>query len=172
MQFNDDRSLSYNLGDPGTPITLPPVTPTPHSPTDDAALRGVRSGWPDVVGMLLSSLCAVHCLVTLLFLSTLTTLGAVGLADPRVERLMLASALVVGTVVLGHGALVHRRWRPLVPFVAGVLLLFLVRPRIEEGSPMELLIVLAGAAGIVGAHALSYRCRHRCLPSEVLGFRQ
>ena len=151
----------------------PPSAPSGRpSPSGVRASQGVRSGWPDVVGMLLSSLCAVHCLVTLLFLSTLTTLGAAGLADPRVERLMLASALVVGTVVLGHGALVHRRWRPLVPFVAGVLLLFLVRPRIEEGSPMELLIVLAGAAGIVGAHALSYRYRHRCLPSEVLGFRQ
>jgi hypothetical protein len=133
-------------------------------PTPTPVRSGLPEGWDDLVGMLLSSLCAVHCAATVLFVSTLTTLGLAGVADPRVERTMLLAAMVVGGVVLGHGAVVHRRRWPVVPFLLGVLALAIVRPRLPEGSPWELGAVLAGALGIVGAHAMSYRSRRRCAP--------
>lgn len=135
------------------------------TPRTALPLRGTAAladGWPDVVGMVLSVLCAVHCVATLLFVSVLTTLGVAGIADPRVERVMLGGAIVVGTVALGHGALAHRRWAPLLPFALGVVALLVVRPRVPEESPLEVAAVLCGAAGIVGAHALSYRRRRAC----------
>jgi predicted membrane channel-forming protein YqfA (hemolysin III family) len=132
---------------------MPAPTPV-RSPLPEA--------WDDLLGMLLSCLCAVHCAATVLFVSTLTTVGLAGMADPRVERAMLLVAMVVGGIVLGHGAVAHRRLRPLVPFLLGVLALVVVRPRLPEGSQWELAAVLVGALGIVGAHAMSYRSRRRC----------
>lgn len=123
--------------------------------------RLLPPAWDDLVGMLLSVLCAVHCVATVLFVTTLTTLGLAGAADPRVERAMLAAAMAVGAMVLGHGALVYRRRLPLVPFFVGVAALAVVRPRLPEGSPWELTAVVVGALGIVGGHALSYRSRRR-----------
>lgn len=149
----------------------PPVSPNPrHAPApllvgrQEAAPARARSPgeWADLAGMLLSLLCAVHCAATVLLVSVLTTLGVAGVADPRVERVMLAAAIGVGGVVLGHGALVHRRRLPLLPFVLGVTALVGVRPRLPEESPLELVTVVIGALGIVGGHALSYRRQRGC----------
>ena len=76
---------------------MPAPTPV-RSPLPEA--------WDDLLGMLLSCLCAVHCAATVLFVSTLTTVGLAGMADPRVERAMLVVAMVVGGACWGTA-----RWR-------------------------------------------------------------
>ncbi len=64
------------------------------------ALLSIR-GRLDRAGMMLSGLCAVHCLLGLV-LVTLLGLGGQALLDPAIHRAGLALAIAVGTVTLGY----------------------------------------------------------------------
>lgn len=105
----------------------------------------------DSVGALSAGLCAVHCVVSGLWLAVLPGLGLGLLLDPRLEQLFLSSALSVGAVAFSHGWFRHRRREPMLRFASGVGVLVLLRPRLFEGSATELLAVVLGAATLMSA---------------------
>ena len=78
----------------------------------------------DRVGMVLSGLCALHCLAGVV-LVTVMGLGGGILLDPSIHRVGLAIALVVGGATIGIGAIRHGRILPLALGTLGLSLMAL-----------------------------------------------
>ncbi|MCU0633238.1 MAG: MerC domain-containing protein [Gemmatimonadaceae bacterium] len=116
----------------------------------------------DAVGVLVSGICAVHCVVVALFLAAVPLAGATFISDPRVELTFVASALVIGFVSLGLGFWrVHRDERPMIAFAVGSLFLMGLRPMASESKGVEAAIVVLGAVAIIAGHLWNRRLLHR-----------
>lgn len=117
------------------------------------ALPECRTGtpWLDRLGMATSTLCAIHCAATALMMGALSAIGAGALGHPLVEAAFLTASVGLGAVSLGHALRRHRSWRPALWFVAGLILLLVVRPA-AEGPVFEVAVVMAGALCVVRAH--------------------
>lgn len=106
----------------------------------------------DRAGIVLSGLCAVHCILGVLLVGVLG-LGGEALLSPAIHRIGLALALVVGLVSLGYGVLRHRRVGPLV--VGGIgLALMGAAIAVGHGLPEAVLTVL-GVSLVALAHILN-----------------
>jgi chromate transport protein ChrA len=103
----------------------------------------------DRLGILISGLCAVHCLATLAVVALLGVGGGV-LLDPALHRVGLAVAIVVGAVALGLGIARHRRRDPLLIGAAGLSLMALAL--LTGHSPAEAALTIAGVALVALAH--------------------
>lgn len=73
----------------------------------------------DRAGIWLSSLCLLHCLASLILVSTLG-LGGQLLLAPEIHRIGLVIALVIAAVAIGWGALRHRKAAPFVTAMMGL----------------------------------------------------
>jgi hypothetical protein len=103
----------------------------------------------DRLGMLLSGLCAVHCVLTLTLVA-LFGLGGGLLLDPAIHRIGLAVAIVVGAVAIGLGIFRHRRGAPLAIAVLGLSLMALALG-VGHG-PAEAIATIAGVSLVALAH--------------------
>ena len=103
----------------------------------------------DRVGILLSGLCAVHCIATLVLVAALGLSGGV-LLDPALHRVGLALAILVGAVAIGLGVARHGRREPLLIGLAGLSLMALA---LAAGhGPTEAAATIAGVALVALAH--------------------
>lgn len=107
--------------------------------------------WLDRLGMATSTVCAVHCAATALFMGALSAVGATGLADDRVEAVFLTASVVLGALSLGHALRRHRSVKPALWFAVGLVLLLGVRPLMGTAVG-EVAAVMAGALCVVRAH--------------------
>src|ERR1043166_5914709 len=113
-------------------------------------------------GMLIASLCFVHCVAGPILLS-LAGMVSLSRISEGIEPLFL-----VGSAVMGAIALIpayrnkHRRKSCLALFAAGFLCLLLRRQGRWSGPPVELVATLAGASLIIGAHVLNLRFSRSC----------
>lgn len=73
----------------------------------------------DRAGILLSGLCAVHCVLSIALVSSVG-LGSQLLFSPDIHRYGLVIALIVAAVAIGWGALRHRRAAPFVTAMTGL----------------------------------------------------
>ena len=73
----------------------------------------------DRIGVLLSCLCLVHCVLGLVLVAGLGV-GAGALLDPSIHRVGLVLATLVAAVAIGMGALRHRRAAPFVVAMTGL----------------------------------------------------
>ena len=119
--------------------------------------------WLDRLGIVTSSLCAVHCAATGLLMGALTAIGASRLGDPAVEAVFLAASIGLGAISLGQAFPRHRSSRPALWLIVGLVLLLGVR-RAAEVPALEVLVVTAGAFCIVRAHWLNARLISSCRP--------
>ena len=103
----------------------------------------------DRVGILLSGLCAVHCLATLGLVAVLG-LGGGFLLNPAIHRIGLALAIVVGAIALGLGITRHGRREPLMIGGAGLSLMALAL--ITGHGPAEAALTIAGVSLLAFAH--------------------
>ena len=103
----------------------------------------------DRVGILLSGLCAVHCLATLGLVAVLG-LGGGFLLNPAIHRIGLALAIVVGAIALGLGITRHGRREPLMIGGAGLSLMALAL--ITGHGPAEAALTIAGVTLLAFAH--------------------
>ena len=103
----------------------------------------------DRVGILLSGLCAVHCVATLVLVAVLG-LGGGFLLDPALHRIGLALAIVVGGIALGLGLSRHGRREPLM--IGGVGLSLMTLALITGHGPAEAGLTIAGVALVALAH--------------------
>jgi len=112
------------------------------------ALLAIRSRL-DRVGILLSGLCAVHCVLGVVLVG-IFGLGGEALLSPEIHRIGLAIALTVGLVSLGFGVLRHGRIAPLV--IGGIgLSLMAAALFVDHGLPEAVLTIL-GVSLVAFAH--------------------
>jgi hypothetical protein len=111
----------------------------------------------DRFGILLSALCAVHCVSGVVLVAVLGVSGG-ALLDPRIHEVGLAAAVVIGAVGLGAGALRHGRRGPLMLGVAGLALMAcgLVAPH----GGAEVALTIAGVTLLATGHIGNLRHAH------------
>ena len=108
----------------------------------------------DRAGIVLSGLCAVHCLAGLLLVTALGLGGGVLLA-PEIHRVGLGLAIAVGLVTIGLGALRHGRLMPLG--VAGLGLGLMGGALAVGHGSMEAVLTILGVALVALAHLMNLR---------------
>ena len=112
------------------------------------ALKLVRDRF-DRVGILLSGLCALHCLATLGLVAVLG-LGGGFLLNPAMHRVGLALAILVGGIGLGLGIARHGKREPLALGAAGLALMTLAL--LTGHGPAEATLTIAGVTLVAWAH--------------------
>ncbi len=108
----------------------------------------------DRAGMLLSSLCAVHCVLGIAIVAGLG-LGGGLLLDPIIHRVGLLFATLIAGVAIGIGALQHRRAAPFV--VAMVGLSFMGGGLAVDHGVEEAVLTIIGVTLVAAGHLLNLR---------------
>lgn len=108
----------------------------------------------DGLGMVLSGLCAVHCLLGLFLVTVLGLGGGIFLA-PEIHETGLALAVGIGVLTLGLGALRHGKTGPLLIGAVGIALM---ASALAVGhGPAEAVLTIAGVALVAFAHIRNLR---------------
>lgn len=108
----------------------------------------------DSVGIMLSGLCAVHCVLGLVLVSVLG-LGGEALLSPSIHRTGLALAVGIGVVTLGLGALRHGQLLPLA--IGGCGLALMTAGLLVEHGTGEAVLTICGVALVATAHIKNLR---------------
>lgn len=112
----------------------------------------------DQLGVLLSGLCAVHCLVGLVLVSALG-IGSLGagevLLNPAIHRIGLVLAVGIGVVTLGFAA--HRHRRPDLMVLGGTGLALMAAGLIAPHGSAEAVLTICGVALLATAHLRNLR---------------
>ena len=108
----------------------------------------------DRAGMLLSSLCAVHCVLGIVVVAGLG-LGGGLLLDPNIHRYGLLLATLVAGVAIGIGAVQHRRAAPFVVAMTG--LSFMGGGLAVEHGIEEAVLTVIGVTLVAAGHLLNLR---------------
>ena len=121
-----------------------------------SALLSIRDRL-DRVGVLLSGLCALHCLLGVV-LVTLLGFGGELLLAPEIHRIGLGLAVAVGMVTLGLGVRRHGQLGPLLIGACGIGLM--TGALLVGHGPAEAALTIAGVALVAAAHIRNLR--HAC----------
>lgn len=108
----------------------------------------------DRVGVMLSGLCALHCIAGILLVAGLG-LGGEWLLAPAIHRVGLALAIVVGAATLVIGVVRHRDPRPLQFGAAGIGLM-IAALAVGHGTA-EAVLTIGGVALLAWAHLRNLR---------------
>jgi len=103
----------------------------------------------DRLGVLLSGLCALHCVLGLVLVALLGVGGGVLMA-PAIHEIGLVMAVIVGSVSLGLGILRHGRAGPLVVGACGIALMATAIATAHGTN--EALLTSTGVALVAFAH--------------------
>ena len=108
----------------------------------------------DRVGVFLSGMCALHCVIGLVLVPVLGLGGGAFLA-PEIHEVGLGLAILVGVVTIGIGALRHGRMGPLIIGGAGITLM---ASALAVGhGPAEAALTIAGVGLVAYAHIRNLR---------------
>ncbi len=116
-------------------------------------LRG-RLDRLDRLGVVLSVLCAAHCLAGIVLVALLGVGGGL-LLDPAFHRVGLVIATLIAALAIGAGALGHRRRAPFVMAVIG--LAFMASALTVGHGPDEMVLTVIGVALVAVGHGLNLR---------------
>ena len=108
----------------------------------------------DRVGVLLSGLCALHCIAGLLLVAGLGLSGEV-LFAPAIHRIGLALAIVVGAITLVFGVIRHGDPRPLQVGAAGLGLMIVAL--VLGHSSAEAFLTIGGVTLLAWANLRNLR---------------
>ncbi|GGD62082.1 MerC family mercury resistance protein [Erythrobacter arachoides] len=108
----------------------------------------------DRAGMILSALCLLHCVGTLVLVAGLG-MGASFLLDPAIHKVGLALATLIAGVAIGLGALRHRRAAPFVVAMTG--LTFMGGALAAGHGAHEAVLTIIGVVLVTGGHLLNLR---------------
>lgn len=113
----------------------------------------------DRMGLVLSGLCAVHCVASIVIVAGLGLGGGV-LLDPAIHRVGLLLATVIAGVAIGVGALRHRRALPFVVAMTG--LSFMGGALAVDHGIEEAVLTIIGVTLVSIGHVLNLRsgCGH------------
>ena len=108
----------------------------------------------DRAGMILSSLCAVHCVLGIVIVAGLGLGGGI-LLDPAIHRIGLLLATIIAGVAIGIGALQHRRAAPFVVAMTG--LTFMGGGLAVDHGVEEAVLTIIGVTLVAAGHVLNLR---------------
>ena len=108
----------------------------------------------DRVGIALSCLCAIHCVLGLFLVAGLG-LGSTFLLDPVIHRIGLLLATIVAGVAIGIGAIRHRRPLPFVIAMMG--LSFMGGALAVDHGADEAIFTIIGVTLVAAGHILNLR---------------
>lgn len=108
----------------------------------------------DRAGMLLSCLCALHCVLGLVVVAGLG-IGGGFLLDPMIHKVGLALATLIAGVAIGAGAIRHRR---AMPFVVAMMGLTFMGGALAAGHGVEeMVLTIIGVILVSAGHFLNLR---------------
>ena len=119
-----------------------------------AARSWLHEGRLDRFGILLSGLCAVHCVTTIAVMALLASVGGT-LLHPAIHEVGLLLAVLLGTVALGAGYWRHRHKLPTLIGGAGLAIMAMALT-LPHGVP-EALATLSGVGLLALGHQLNRR---------------
>lgn len=108
----------------------------------------------DRVGVILSGLCALHCIIGLLLVAGLG-IGGELLFAPEIHRVGLALAIGIGAITLVYGVVRHGDPRPLQVGAAGLGLMTVAL--IMGHNSAEAVLTIGGVALLAWAHLRNLR---------------
>lgn len=111
-------------------------------------------GQMDRVGVLLSCLCLVHCVLGLVLVAGMGV-GATFLLDPAIHKIGLLLAMIVAGVAIGVGAIRHRRAAPFVVAMTG--LSFMGGALAVGHGYEEAVLTIIGVVLVAAGHILNLR---------------
>jgi hypothetical protein len=112
-----------------------------------------RINW-DLMGMITSVACAIHCAILPLLLTSLPLFGINIINNLLFEWTMIGIAFIVGCYALSHGyRRHHQNWKPLLIFTSGFI--FLILKQIFYAY--EFLFLIPAVSLILYAHLLNFR---------------
>lgn len=109
----------------------------------------------DRLGLFLSGLCAVHCVLGIVVVAGMG-LGGGFLLDPAIHHIGLILATLIAAVAIGAGALRHREPLPLVVAIAG--LSFMGGALLVGHGTEEAVLTVVGVSLVAIGHVLNMRC--------------
>ena len=115
----------------------------------------------DRAGIVLSGLCALHCVASVLIVAGLGAgLGVAGelLLHPDIHRIGLVFAVLIAAVAIGWGAMRHRRAMPFVIAMTG--LSFMGGALAVPHGEKEAILTIIGVALVSLGHILNLRQSH------------
>jgi drug/metabolite transporter (DMT)-like permease len=108
----------------------------------------------DLMGMVTSVACAIHCAILPLIITSLPVFGINIINNSLFEWMMIGIAFIVGCLALIHGYRRHHRDRkPLLIFTAGFIFLILK----QFFYKYEFLFLTPAVSLILYAHVLNFR---------------
>jgi hypothetical protein len=120
-----------------------------------------HSTW-DAIGISASLICAIHCILLPLFLSSLPFLGIELLKNVVFEDMTVLISLVVGSWALYLGyRKKHRKSWPVLLFALGMIALLVSNSLFREQPPEKYLKFLA-ASCIIVAHSFNWKYTQNC----------
>nr|WP_245217523.1 MerC domain-containing protein [Rheinheimera maricola] len=118
----------------------------------------------DKVGITVTSLCAIHCILLPVILPVLPLLGLSVGHNHAFERIMLLTTMVLGFIALFIGF--HRYHRKLYPFYSLFLGVFIYWQKDVWGHEYEHAVLIVGASLVVLAHVMNMRLCNSCNSCE------
>src|ERR1700712_4534815 len=119
----------------------------------------------DNLGMTASALCAIHCAIVPLVLTSLPLIGLGFLANPLVEWTMIILALVLGISSIGSSYFnTHHRLMPLMLLILGFIIIITGHTFIKNW--VEGIVVPIGGFTIAAAHYINYKYVGTCKTGE------
>jgi hypothetical protein len=116
----------------------------------------LKVNW-DGLGIITSLLCAVHCALLPVLLTSLPLFGVNIIHNLLFEWGMIAIAAAVGAYSLYHGFIKHhQQWLPAILFAVGIL--FLITKQLFH--QYEIWLLIPAVLLIVTAHYQNYRLCH------------
>jgi hypothetical protein len=117
----------------------------------------------DNIGMTASTLCAIHCAIVPLLITSLPLIGLGFLANPLVEWSMIILALIIGVSSIGLSYFnTHRRILPLILLIIGFMIIIAGHAFIKNW--VEAIVVPCGGLLIAAAHFVNFKfagiCKH------------
>ncbi len=108
----------------------------------------------DALGITTSIVCAIHCAVLPLVLTSMPLFGINIIHNPVFEYVMIVCAFSIGCYALIHGyRKYHRNLSPFMIFLAGMILL-LAKQALHS---IQLWLLIPAVLFIVSAHYLNFR---------------
>ena len=116
--------------------------------------RVLRNGTIDRAAVMLSGLCLVHCVATVVLLGMLSS-AAIWLANPVFHEVGLGLAIAFGAIALVGGAMDHGRLWPTL--IGAVGLILMVSALTVPHGAGEAMLTMAGVTLLATAHLLNRR---------------
>lgn len=108
----------------------------------------------DKAGMWVTALCAIHCLLLPVILPMLSLIGLSFIGAETLERTILGTSILLGSIALSIGTRQHSRIYPIGLLLAGGFIYFQKDALGAWGEPV---IILFGAGLIIAAHWVNLR---------------